>query len=79
MEEEEDAAKKAFNGTAFAQFVFRPRRRQARAVLLALGIPGNDGDSSQGGMDPVNELKAPVAGIQANDMRTKAIETNSQF
>jgi len=40
-EEEEDPAKEAFNGTAFAQFVFGPSGRQTRAVLLSLGIPRN--------------------------------------
>ena len=33
--EEENAAKEAFNGAAFAQFFLGPRWRQARAVLLA--------------------------------------------
>src|SRR6266567_2015434 len=77
--EEEDAAKEAFNGTAFAQFRFRPRWRQARAVLLSLGIPGNNGDSSQRGMDPMDELQAPIARIQADDAWTDGVEANGQF
>ena len=79
MKEEEKAAKETFNGTAFAQFLLGPRGRQAGAVLLSLRIPGNDGDGSKCGVDPMNELKAPIASIQADDARTKAIETNSQF
>ena len=79
MEEEEDAAKKAFNGTAFAQFVFGPRWWQTRAVLLSLGIPGNHGNGSQGGVDPMDELKTPIGGIQADDARTNTIEVDSQF
>jgi hypothetical protein len=78
-EEEEDPAKEAFNGTAFAQFVFGPSGRQTRAVLLS------SADSKEPrqwpairGVDPVDQLKAPVGGIQANDARAKVIETNGQ-
>ncbi len=46
MEEKEDSTKEAFNGAAFAQFVFGPGGRQAPAILLALRVPGDDGDSS---------------------------------
>ena len=77
--EEEDAAKEAFNGAAFAQFLFGPGWRQAGAILLALGIPGNHGNGSQRGVDPVDELKTPIGGIQADDTWAKAIETNGQF
>ncbi len=35
MKEEEDAAKEAFDCTAFAQFLLGPGGRQARAVLLS--------------------------------------------
>ncbi len=77
--EEEDPAKEAFNGTAFAQFLFGPRRRQTRTVFLSLGIPGNHRNGSQSGMDPVDELKAPIARIQADDTRANAIETDGQL
>ena len=69
MKEEENATKEAFNGTAFAQFLFGPGRWQTGAILLALGIPGDDGDGSQRGVDPVDELQAPLACIQADDAR----------
>jgi hypothetical protein len=49
--EEEEPAKEAFNGTAFAQFFFGPGWRQTRAVLLSLGIPGNHRNGSQRGVD----------------------------
>jgi hypothetical protein len=38
--EEENTAKEAFNGAAFAQFLFGPSGRQAGAVLLSLGVEG---------------------------------------
>src|SRR5437660_9795196 len=79
MKEEEDPAKEAFNGTAFAQFPFGPGGWQTGAILLSLGIPGNHRNGSQRGVDPVDELKAPIAGIQADDARTNAIEVDSQF
>ena len=76
MKEEEDTAKEAFNRTAFAQFLFGPGGWQTGAVLLSLGIPRNDRHGSQRGVDPVDELKAPIGGIQADDAWTKAIETD---
>jgi len=56
VEEEKDATKEAFNRDALAQFLFGPGGRQAGAILLSLGIPGNDGDRTQ---DAVNPLDAP--------------------
>jgi hypothetical protein len=63
MKKEEDAAKEAFDGGAFAEFLFGPSGRQARAVLLSLGVPGNDGDGMKVGMDPSDEAQAPIGGI----------------
>jgi hypothetical protein len=40
MKEEKDPAKEAFDATALAQFLFGPGGRQARAVLLPLGMEG---------------------------------------
>ena len=56
MKEKDDTTKEAFNGTAFAQFFFGPGWRQTRAVLLALWVPGDDGDRSQRGVNPMDEL-----------------------
>lgn len=56
MKKEENPAKEAFDGAAFAQFLCGPGGRQAGAVLLALGVPGDNGDCSQRGMNPVDEL-----------------------
>jgi hypothetical protein len=47
MKEEEDAPKKAFDGTAFASFLFGPGGWQARAVLLPFGVPRDDGNGSR--------------------------------
>src|SRR5437660_700232 len=79
MKEEEDPAKEAFNGTAFAQFPFGPGGWQTGAILLSLGIPGNHRNGSQRGVDPVDELKAPVAGIQADDAWANGVEAHGQF
>src|SRR5260370_7723714 len=77
--EQKHAAKEAFNGTAFAQFLFGPGWRQTRAVLLSLGIPGNHGDGSQGGVNPVDELQAPSSGIQTDDARVAVVERDRHF
>ena len=55
MKEEKDAAKEAFDGTAFAQFLFGSGRRQAGAIFLAFGVPGDNCDRAQGGMNPGDE------------------------
>jgi len=78
MKEEKNAAKAAFNGTAFAQFLSGPGRWEARSVLLSFRIPGNNGDSTLGGMDPVNELRAPIARIQADDAWMDGVEAHSE-
>src|SRR5437763_6789408 len=79
MKKEEDAAKEAFDGTAFAEFLFGPSGWQAEAVLLALGVPGNDRDGMQGGMDPGDETQAPVRRVQADDARADGVEAHSPF
>ena len=55
MKEEEDATKEAFDGAAFAQFLFGPGGRQTGAIFLPFGIPGDDGDRAQDRMDPGDE------------------------
>ena len=57
VKEEKDTAKEAFDGTAFAQFLFGPGGRQAGAIFLAFGIPGNDCDRTQNGVNPGDERK----------------------
>src|SRR5258708_19062000 len=75
--EQKHASKEAFNGTAFAQFLFGPGWRQTRAVLLSLGIPGNHGNGSQGGVNPVDELQAPIGRIQADDAGMDLVEADA--
>src|SRR5437588_582336 len=75
MKEEKDAAKEAFDGTALAQFLGCPGRRQAGAVLLPFGVPGDDRCGVQSAMDPGNELEAPIASIQADHARANRVET----
>lgn len=76
MKEEEDTPKEAFDGGALAEFLFGPGRRQAGAVLLALGIPGDDCDRMQGGVDPSDETQAPIGSVQADDARADGIEAH---
>src|SRR5437764_344001 len=79
VEEQEDAAKKAFDRTALAKFLFRPGGRQAEAVLLPFGIPGNDGGGVQGGVDPGDETQSPIGGIQTDDAWVDLIEMGDPF
>src|SRR5436305_11559121 len=79
MKKEEDAAKEAFDGGAFAEFLFGPRRWQARAILLALGVPGNDSDGVQSSMDPADEAQAPIGGVQADDAWADGVEAHGPF
>ena len=79
VKEQEDAAKKAFDRTALAKFLFRPGGRQAEAVLLPFGIPGNDGGGVQGGVDPGDEPQSPIGGVQADNARANGIEAHSPF
>src|SRR5262249_14976152 len=44
-EQGEDAPEEALDRGAFAEFVGRPGRRQASAILLSFGVPRDDGDS----------------------------------
>jgi hypothetical protein len=68
--EEEHTTKEAFDGGTLAQFFGCPSGRQTGAILLILGVLGNHRNGSQAGMDPVNELQAPIARLQPNDART---------
>src|SRR5205823_5111298 len=79
VKEEKDAAKEAFNGGALAEFLFGPGGRQARALLLPFGIPGNDGDRAQDVVDPVDETQAPIGRIQADHARTNTEEAHGPF
>jgi len=60
VKEEKHTAKEAFDAASFPEFFFRPGWRQAGAVLLTLGIPRNDGDSTKHSMNPGNETQAEV-------------------
>jgi hypothetical protein len=72
--EEKNAPEEALDTAAFAQFFSRPSWRQAGAIFLASGIPRNNGDSSQYGMNPGNEAQAPIGSIQTNDTRTDLVK-----
>src|SRR5579863_3932586 len=75
MKEEKEAAKEAFDGTALAQLLLRPGRRQAGAVLLTFGVPRDDRCGVQSAMDPGDKLEAPIASIQADHARANGVET----
>ena len=55
------------------------RSRQASAVLLSLGIPRNHCNGSQGSVDPVDELQAPIGSIQPDDAGMQVVEAHCQF
>ena len=76
MKEQKDAAKEAFNRTAFAQFLFDPRGRQAGAILLAFGVPGHDSHGPKHAVDPGDETHTLLACIQADDARANVVETH---
>jgi hypothetical protein len=57
-----------------AQFLLGPSRRQAGAVLLSFGVPGDDGGGMEGGMNPADEAQPPIDGIQADHARVKMVE-----
>jgi hypothetical protein len=73
-EQAEDAAEEALNAGTFAEFRGGLGGWQTGAVLLAFGVPGDDGDRAQYGVDPVNQVQSPVARIQADDARAHSIE-----
>ena len=74
MEEEKNAAKEAFDTTPFGQLLFGPGGWQTGAIFLAFGIPGDHGYRAQGGMNPNDELQAPIGGIQTNKARADRIQ-----
>ena len=76
VKKEEDAAKKAFDGAAFAEFFFGPGGRKTGAVFLSFGVPGNDGNRAQDRMDPNDEAKTEVTGIQADDAGADLIQVH---
>ena len=57
--EEEGATKEAFDGGALAQFFGCPGGGQAGAVLLSFGVPGDNRNGSQTGMEKVESVSSP--------------------
>jgi hypothetical protein len=66
MEEAQDAAAAALARAALAQVHGGPGRRQASTVLVALRIPGDDGDRAQRAVDPLAEGDAPIGSSEAD-------------
>src|SRR5713226_8730142 len=64
MREEENASEEALDTAALAQFFFGPGRRQTGAVFLTFGIPRNDGNGTQDGVDPHDQAQPPIGCIQ---------------
>lgn len=77
--EEENPAKEAFDRGPLAQFFLGPSWGQAGALLLAFGVPGHKRYGSQAGMDPVDQLQAPIGSIQADDAGMQVVEASCQF
>jgi hypothetical protein len=63
VKKEKDAAKEAFNGGPLAEFLLGPGGRQAEALLLPLGIPGNNRNCAEDAVGPVDETQAPIGRI----------------
>lgn len=42
-------------------------------------VPGDDGNGSQCGMDPVDQLQSPIARIQPDDARAQVVEAHCPF
>ena len=78
-EEDQDAAEEALDAGPLAQLLGSPSRREAVPLLLALGIPRNDRSGAQRGMDPGNQLEAPVGSVQPDDARTHREQADGQF
>jgi len=76
VKEQKHPTEEAFDARAFAQLLSGPGGREAGAILLPLGIPGDDCHGSQHTMDPSDEAQAPIAGIQPDDARTDVVEAN---
>ena len=77
MKEEENASEEALDAAALVQFLFGPGRRQTGAVVLAFGIPRNDGNGTQDGVDPHNQAQPPIGRIQTDDTGTDVVEPHS--
>jgi len=68
VKKEENPAKEALDGGALAQLLSSPGGGKAGTVLLAFGIPGNDGHSTQDGVDPADKLQAEVTSIETGEL-----------
>ncbi len=77
--EEEDPSEEAFDAGAFSQLVSGPGGWEAGAVFLAFGIPGDDGDGSQHGVDLGDQAQTPIACIQADDARMDVVKAERPF
>jgi len=76
VKKEKDAAKEAFNGGTLAEFLLGPGGSQAGALLLPLGIPGNNGDYTEHAGDAADETQAAIGCIQADHTRTNRKEAH---
>src|SRR5258708_4061286 len=77
MKEEENVSKEALDTAALAQCFFGPGRRQTGAVFLTFGMPRNDGNGTQDGVDPHDQAQPPIGCIQADDTGTDVVEPHS--
>jgi len=66
-EEEEDAAEEAFNAAVLAYLLLGPGGREAGAVFGGLGGEGDDGDGTEGGVDPRDQGAAPLAACRREE------------
>jgi len=76
-EEQEDAAEEARDGATLAEVILGPGGRQARAVLAALGVEGDDGGGADDGVNPGDERRPPLGGVKADDAWAEGVEGDS--
>ena len=55
------------------------RLLESRCASRGLGVPRDDGDRMQGGMDPGDKPQSPIGGVQADNARANGIEAHGPF
>jgi hypothetical protein len=76
VKKEKHASKEALDATSFAQFFFGPGGRQAGTILLIFGIPRDNRNRSKYGMNPGNEVQAPIRCVETDNTRMDLIQTH---
>ncbi len=76
-EEQEDTPEEALDAGALAEFVLRPGGWETGAVFEVFGVEGDDGGGTNDGVDPGDERRPPVGGVEADDAGAEGVEGDS--